>query len=101
MLDVTGHGALARALAAVHVSQLEAKRYDVALEGRRRAHATLAEQRRPDEADELSWAMDLTPLLVDPGLDPAAFVLDAVDRFRAEVAASLRAVSGGREGEIS
>lgn len=93
-LDVSGQAELAGRLAAVHASQLEAKRYDLALEGRRRAHATLAEQRRPDEAEQLSLAMDLSPLLDDPDLDPTAFVLGAVDRFRAEVAASLGRLTG-------
>ena len=88
-LDATGHEDLARRLAAAHASQLEVKGYDAAFAGRRRANATLAEQRLPDTATEVALAMDLTPLLDDPALDPVAFLAERVERFRDEVTTTL------------
>lgn len=89
-LDTTGHADLAARLAAVFASQIDgAKRYDVAAEGRRRANATMQEPRALDSSEELIVAMDLTPLVVDDSLDPVAFVVAAVDRFRAEVDTAL------------
>jgi hypothetical protein len=61
------------------------KRYDLATQGRRRAHATYAASHGTDVATSLGYAMDLTPLTLDPGLDPQAFVTAAIDRFRADV----------------
>jgi LmbE family N-acetylglucosaminyl deacetylase len=90
LLDATGHAELARRLAEVFESQLTGKRYDLAEAGRRRANATLQSPRDLDTAEELSVAMDLTPLVVDDALDPVGFVLDAVDRFRADVEQALR-----------
>jgi LmbE family N-acetylglucosaminyl deacetylase len=89
-LDATGHADLARRLVEVFRSQLTGKRYDLAEAGRRRANATLGDPRRLDTAEEASVAMDLTPLVVDDRLDPVAFVLAAVDRFRADVEHTLR-----------
>jgi hypothetical protein len=41
------------------------------------------------QAEALWFAMDLTPLVADPGLDIRAFVLAHVDDFRREVEAGL------------
>lgn len=77
---------LGRRLAACFGSQLAHKRYDVAMEGRRRANATLHRHDAPDAADELTLALDMTQLVVDPGLEPSAF-LDAVLHRATAVAA--------------
>ena len=90
-LDVTGHEATADALLAAFGSQLGSKRYDLAAAGRRRANATFGDPHRADDASEVVLAMDLTPLVTDDGLDPVAWVAAAVDRFRDEVVADLRA----------
>jgi LmbE family N-acetylglucosaminyl deacetylase len=84
-MDVTPWSSLAAELAAVFGSQLCAKRYDLAVEGQRRANATLFEPRRPDDAEQVVVAMDLTPLARNDDLDPVRYVTAAVDRFRAEV----------------
>jgi LmbE family N-acetylglucosaminyl deacetylase len=90
-MDATAHASLAERLAAAHRSQVEGgKRYDLALQGRRRANATLFTISEADEAGEVVVAMDLTPLVDNDDLDPVAFVLGAVDRFRDEIASSLR-----------
>ncbi|MGZ4718560.1 MAG: PIG-L deacetylase family protein [Acidimicrobiales bacterium] len=94
LIDVSEHAALARELAAVFVSQIAGgKRYDLAEEGRRRANATLLDPHAVDEAEQLTLAMDLTPLVHDDDLDPAGFVASAIDRFRDDVTSAIRAFS--------
>jgi LmbE family N-acetylglucosaminyl deacetylase len=89
-MDASRHTQLAERLAAVYVSQLGAKRYDLAAQGRRRANATMFEPRAADDATEVVVAMDLTSLLRNDDLDPVRFVLSAVDRFRDDVERGLR-----------
>lgn len=89
-LDCGVDEAFARELNSVFVSQTQAgKRYDLAVLGRRRAHATFDDPRSPDAAEMVTLAMDLTPLVRDPGLGVAEHVLGMVERFRADVAARL------------
>ncbi|MDX2080622.1 MAG: PIG-L family deacetylase [Terrimicrobiaceae bacterium] len=91
VLDVSGHDALARELNAVFDSQIAGgKRYDLAVEGRRRAHATFFDSHACDAADSVIYAMDLTPLVEQPGLDIGDWVTSHVDRFRSAVADGLR-----------
>jgi hypothetical protein len=91
LLDTSGHRELAHLLAGVFASQVEGgKRYDLAEEGRRRANATLFEPRALDQAEELSIAMDLTPLVHNHDLDPVAYVGAAIDRLRHDVTTALR-----------
>ena len=91
LLDTSGHRDLARRLAEVFASQIEGgKRYDLAEEGRRRANATLLEPRVVDQVEELSIAMDLSPLIHNPDLDPVAYVGAAIDRLRHDVTTALR-----------
>lgn len=90
-LDATPHLDLAEEFAAVYASQIEgAKRYDVAIQGRRRANATLHGIRATDDAEEVIVAIDLTPLLRNDDLDPVDYTLSAIDRFRGDVEKSLR-----------
>lgn len=85
-LDVSAHTELADQLFQVFTSQLGAgKRYDLAASGRRRANATMADPRAVDDADEVILAMDLSPLIHNEELDAIAYVLSAIDRFRADV----------------
>lgn len=90
---------LALRLTRAHVSQLSAKAYDSAFQGRRRANATLHEIRNADTDDEVMVAMELTPLVRNDDLDPAEFVAAAVDRFRGEVLSNL-AQAGGSPGQL-
>ncbi len=90
LLDVTGRDELAARLAEVFASQIGGgKRYDLAEQGRRRANATLLAPRRTDDAEQLTFALDLTPLVRNDELDPVAFVVAAIDRFRDEVVSAL------------
>jgi LmbE family N-acetylglucosaminyl deacetylase len=91
-LDATPYGPLGQRLAACFASQIEGgKRYDRAAEGRRWANATLAEPRAADEAEAVTVAMDLSPLIRNVDLDPAAYVTAAVDRFRRDVESTVTA----------
>jgi len=91
-LDVSGHDHLAAALNGLFDSQIAGgKRYDLATLGRRSANATFLNSHASDQASQLSLAMDLTPLILDDNLDPVAFTLGAVDRFREDVRSRLSA----------
>ena len=90
-LDAGGRDALACALMCVYDSQIAGgKRYDLATFGRRRANATYADPYHVDTLEQVALAMDLTPLLVQEDLDPAAYMRGMVDRFADEVFATLK-----------
>jgi LmbE family N-acetylglucosaminyl deacetylase len=65
------------------------KRYDLATLGRRAANATFHTSHVTDKMAGITWAMDLTPLMLDADLDVAAFTLAYVDRLRGDIAARL------------
>jgi LmbE family N-acetylglucosaminyl deacetylase len=77
---------IAAALVGVFDSQVSGgKRYDLATAGRRLAHATYFASHGTDEVTSMNFAMDLTPLVLDPTLPIADYVTGAIDRFRADV----------------
>jgi LmbE family N-acetylglucosaminyl deacetylase len=85
-LDVGGREALSTGLIGVYDSQVEGgKRYDLATAGRRRANAVYFQSHATDEAEQLWFAMDLTPLVRDDKLDVGRAILAHVDKFRAGV----------------
>ncbi len=89
-LDVSGHDHIAAALNGLFDSQIAGgKRYDLATMGRRSANATFLNSHASDQTSQLCLAMDLTPLILDDTLDPVAFTLGAVDRFREDVRSRL------------
>jgi LmbE family N-acetylglucosaminyl deacetylase len=86
IFDLSAHEDLRVALVRVFDSQIAGgKRYDLATEGRRRANATYAAAHGTDTASACSYALDLTPLVADDSLDPAAFMRGVLDRFRQDV----------------
>jgi len=86
VLDVSAHENLGAALLGVHDSQIAGcKRYDLATPARRRAQATFHEGYEVDTTTGLVFAMDLTPLIQDPGLHISTYVAGYVDRLRAAV----------------
>jgi LmbE family N-acetylglucosaminyl deacetylase len=94
-LPVSARSNVAAALVGVFDSQVTGgKRYDLATAGRRLAHATYYASHGTDQETSLSFAMDLTPLVDDPGLSVADFVLGHIDRFRADVAKRIGAAQG-------
>ena len=84
--DVSGRENIQAALLGVFDSQISGgKRYDLAAAARRRAAATYYQSHRVDAATAASVAMDLTPLLRDDSIDPAAYVAGMIGRFRNDV----------------
>ena len=89
-LDVSAHENLQAALLGVFDSQIAGgKRYDLASMGRRKAHATYSASHGVDTSTGLSFAMDMTPLISDESLTPAALVQARIDAFAAEVGERL------------
>ncbi len=92
LLDVSAHHDLAVKLAAVFESQIAGgKRYDLAIEGRRRANATFFDAHATDATTHLSFAMDLTPLIQDNAADDEVmrYVDARIGRFRQDVQEKL------------
>jgi hypothetical protein len=81
--DLTTHENLQAALLGVFDSQIAGgKRYDLASMGRRRAHATYYESHGVDISLGLSYAMDLTPLILDQHGDHRTFKLTSTALLR-------------------
>jgi LmbE family N-acetylglucosaminyl deacetylase len=88
--DLTKHESLQVALLGIFDSQIcGGKRYDLASMGRRRANATYFASHGVDLTSGLSYGMDLTPLIADPGMDVNQFVQAYIQRFAADVKARL------------
>lgn len=88
--DVSAHENLQAALLGIFDSQIGGgKRYDLATMGRRRAHATYHESHDTDVSTGMVFAMDLTPLVEDPGKSIQAYVQELIERFAQEVAGRL------------
>ena len=84
--DVSAHENLQAALLGVFDSQIcGGKRYDLAALGRRRANATYYAAHDTDIATGMAFAMDLTPLIRDPGKHIQTYVEEFLDRFAQEV----------------
>jgi len=95
MLPASSRSNIAAALVGVFDSQVTGgKRYDLATAGRRLANATYFASHGTDQESALNFGMDLTPLVEDPSLDVATYVLGFVDRFRADVEKRVKAWAG-------
>ena len=94
ILDCSPHENLQAALLGVYDSQITGgKRYDLASMGRHRANATYFESHGVDAFQGISYAMDLTPLILDPSREIAPFVEACIQRFSNEVADRLKRIS--------
>ena len=90
VLDVSDRANISAALSGVFDSQISGgKRYDDAVMGRRRAHATFFESHAVDAASLLTFAMDLTPLIQDDALSIAVYTASLIDAMRADVVKRL------------
>jgi LmbE family N-acetylglucosaminyl deacetylase len=90
-LDVSARPGLAEKLLGVFKSQVAGgKRYDIATLGRRLANATFAESHAVDRARQVTFAIDLTPLVRGSATAPAGFVRELLRLFAADV---LRRIS--------
>jgi LmbE family N-acetylglucosaminyl deacetylase len=88
--NVSAHQNLQAALLGVFDSQIcGGKRYDLATLGRRRANATYHASHHVDVATGMTFAMDLTPLIREPGRSVEAYVQEFIARFAQDVAAHL------------
>lgn len=93
-LDASQHENLQLALLGVFDSQIcGGKRYDLATMGRRRAQATFFESHGVDTRNGQVFALDLTPLVENPSLDPFEHVQGYVQRLSAEIRARLAKLS--------
>jgi LmbE family N-acetylglucosaminyl deacetylase len=93
--DVTARENIVAALIGVFDSQITGgKRYDLALLGRRRAHATFDESHHTDTATGVTLHMDMTPLLQDASRPVSAFAQERIDRFAADVKHRLARLGG-------
>jgi LmbE family N-acetylglucosaminyl deacetylase len=71
-------------------SQIEGgKRYDLAVEGRRRANATFHQSHHCDSHHALTWALDLTPVLQPGGPSLRLLVEAELAKLHASVLANL------------
>jgi LmbE family N-acetylglucosaminyl deacetylase len=92
--DLTSHENLQAALLGVFDSQIAGgKRYDLATMGRRRANATYFESHGIDLTSGLSFAMDLTPLILDAKRNITEFIDEFISRFARDVTNRLNKVS--------
>lgn len=95
IMDVSGRDNLAAALNGVFDSQIAGgKRYDLAIHGRRAANATFFDSHSTDQANQLIFGMDLTPLVADDTLDIAEFTGALILKFQEDVAGKLKARLG-------
>ena len=93
-MDLTNHENLQAALLGVFDSQIAGgKRYDLASLGRRRANATFSESRSIDTSTGLSFAMDMSPLIMDDSLRPIDFLRGLLERFAQDVTGRLKRLS--------
>ncbi len=93
-MDLSSHENLQAALLGVFNSQIcGGKRYDLAALGRRKANATFAASHGVDTTLGQSYAMDLTPLILDEKIDPSAYVLEYIHRFLIETQTRIQQYS--------
>lgn len=94
VFNLDGHENIATSLVGVFDSQIAGgKRYDLATISRRRAHATYHQSHAVDAAQMINFAMDLTPLVADDKLEPAAHVEEFIRRFAEDVNTRLKKLS--------
>jgi LmbE family N-acetylglucosaminyl deacetylase len=91
LLDDSARPALAAKLIGTFQSQIAGgKRYDRAIVGRRLANATFHTSHATDQADAITWAMDLTPLIQDDKLSAEEYTLAYIERLGNDVAARIK-----------
>ena len=90
VLSVSKYPDLRLKLIRAFKSQIQgAKKYDLGMEGRRRANATFFESNKVDKDTHVSFAMDLTPLIQDTSIDPREFIRKKLDSMKSEVLSSI------------
>lgn len=90
VMDLGKNEAFAHQLNGIFKSQITGKRYDLAVEGRRRANATFFDSHSTDACERVCFGMDLSPLIHDESLEPSAVALALIQDFQDSVAAQLK-----------
>lgn len=91
VLDVNDKDNLWEKLIRIFHTQVKGgKRFDLAALGRRHAHATFFRPYETDEARQLMFAMDLSPLAADDSLDIMDYVMGHIQRFQQDVETKLK-----------
>ena len=86
VMDLSSRPELATKLNGLFVSQISGgKRYDLAVEGRRRANATFFDSHSVDDCQSVAFGIDLTPLIEDDTLSPEAYILSFITEFQQDV----------------
>lgn len=86
VMDLGTDAEFAGQLNGIFKSQISGgKRYDLAVEGRRRANATFFDSHSTDESERVCFGMDLTPLIADDTLCPADYTTALIRDFEADV----------------
>ena len=90
-MDVSAHPNLASAMVALFDTQNSgSKRYDIATIGRRTANAIYHASHGTGGPEMMSFAMDLTPLLQNPNLNPDDYASSFIDRFKHDVTCRIK-----------
>lgn len=85
-LDVSKHPNLAASLVEIFDSQIVGgKRYDLATIGRRLANATFNSSHEIDDVAAITYAIDLTPLMIDDTLDIRKYIASYIDDLKKDV----------------
>ncbi len=90
VMDLGANAELAARLNGIFKSQISGgKRYDLAVEGRRRANATFFDSHNTDRCERACFGMDLTPLIIQDDLSPVNYTLEMIHDFEADVRSLL------------
>ncbi len=94
VMDLSSNDNLQKALLGVFDSQIAGgKRYDLAAMSRRVTNATFLESHDVDLMTSVSFSIDLTPLVKDPGRTPGNFINGFVERFSHDVQERINRLS--------
>jgi LmbE family N-acetylglucosaminyl deacetylase len=91
VMDLGKNEEFAAKLNGIFKSQITGKRYDLAVEGRRRANATFFDSHSADACERVCFGMDLSPLIMDESLTPAEITLSLINDFKKSVEEQLEA----------
>jgi LmbE family N-acetylglucosaminyl deacetylase len=90
VMDLSQRPDLANKLNGLFVSQISGgKRYDLAVEGRRRANATFFDSHSVDQSDSVGFGIDLSPLIIDDTLSPESYILSFINQFKEDVRSQI------------
>lgn len=89
VMDLGKDEAFANQLNGIFKSQNTGKRYDLAVEGRRRANATFFDSHSTDQCERVCFGMDLSPLVHDESMHPSELARSLVNDFKTSVESEL------------